>query len=116
MGAFVSHPAAPALMPSVPKKNFRVKIMNVAEVNQWRCSEESGQWLNNVDRTHIVVASGKPVVQKCFMYYIFECAGTINNLSHVLLILIAGVSQYSNKYIYNRFACLVCFEHCASKI
>ena len=25
---------------------------------------ESGQWLENVDQTHLVLASGKPVLQK----------------------------------------------------
>ena len=28
-------------------------------VNQRHCFEESGQWLKNVDRTHLVLASGK---------------------------------------------------------
>ena len=32
---------------------FRGKIIDVAEVNQWRWVEESGQWLENVDRTHL---------------------------------------------------------------
>ena len=33
-------------------KNFSdEKIADVAEVNQWRCLEESGQCLENVDRT-----------------------------------------------------------------
>ena len=35
-----------------------------AKVNQQRCSEESRQWLENVDRTHLVLASGKLVLQK----------------------------------------------------
>ena len=38
------------------------KIIDIAEVNQWRWLEESGQWLENVDRTHLVLASGKPVL------------------------------------------------------
>ena len=42
------------------------KIVDVAEVNQQRCLEESGQWLKNVDRTHLLLASGKLVVQKKF--------------------------------------------------
>ena len=29
-----------------------------------RWFEESGQWLENVDRTHLVLASGMPVIQK----------------------------------------------------
>ena len=28
------------------------------------CLEESGQWLENVDQTHLVMASGKLVLQK----------------------------------------------------
>ena len=33
------------------------KFIDVAEVNQWRWLQESGQWLENVDRTHLVLAS-----------------------------------------------------------
>ena len=40
------------------------KIVDVAEVNQWRCLEDSGQWLENVDRAHLALTSGKPVLQK----------------------------------------------------
>ena len=39
-------------------------MIDVAEVNQWRWLEESGQWLENVDRTHLVLAIGKPELQK----------------------------------------------------
>ena len=52
-----------ARIPAFPKF-IRRKIINVAEVNQRRCLEESGQWLENVDPTHLVLASGKPVLQK----------------------------------------------------
>ena len=38
--------------------------MDVAEVNPWRCLEESGQWLGNFDPTHLVLASGKLLLQK----------------------------------------------------
>ena len=40
------------------------KIVTFAEVNQCRCLEDSGQWLENVDWTHLVQASGKLVIQK----------------------------------------------------
>ena len=53
----VTHSGAPGLVPGVPSK-----IVDVAEVNQWCCLEESGQWLENVDQTHLVVASGKLVL------------------------------------------------------
>ena len=39
-------------------------IIDIAEVNQQRWLEESGQWLENVDQTHLVQARGKPVQQK----------------------------------------------------
>ena len=39
-------------------------IIHVAEVNQPSRLEESGQWLDNVDQTHLVLASGEPVLQK----------------------------------------------------
>ena len=42
------------------------KIIYVAEVNQRCWLEESGQWLENVDQTHLVLASGKPVLQQNF--------------------------------------------------
>ena len=46
-------PAAPGSNPSIP---------DVAEVNQLCWFEEGGQWLENVDSTHLVLASGKPVL------------------------------------------------------
>ena len=39
-------------------------IVDVSEVNQRRCLEESVQWLENVDRTHLILASGKLVQLK----------------------------------------------------
>ena len=42
-------PAGLALNPSIPKLLSEEKIVNVAEVNQQRCFEESGQRLENVD-------------------------------------------------------------------
>ena len=47
-------PSAPCSIPSV----------NFPEVNQWSCLEESGQWLENVDQTHLELASGRLVLQK----------------------------------------------------
>ena len=40
------------------------KIIDIAEVYQWRWLEERGQWFESVDRTHLVLASGKPSLQK----------------------------------------------------
>ena len=52
-------PAAKGLIPSIPEVFSNKRIVNVAEVNQWRCLEESGQWLENVAQTYLVLASGK---------------------------------------------------------
>ena len=43
-----AHPAAAGLILLVPRKNY----FDVAEIYQWRWLEESGQRLDNVDRTH----------------------------------------------------------------
>ena len=45
--------------------------MDVAEVNQWLWLEESGQLFENVDQTHLVLASGKQVLQKINRYLLF---------------------------------------------
>ena len=57
-------PAAPGSIYNIEKFFFLGTIVYVAEVNQRCCLEERGQWLENVDRTHLVIlASGKPVLQ-----------------------------------------------------
>ena len=43
---------------------FGGTIIDVAEVNKWSWLEESGQWFENEYRTHLILASGKPVQQK----------------------------------------------------
>ena len=59
-----------ASRPSSPRFNqpfltfFGGKNVNIANVNQWRCLEENGQRLENADQTHLVLASGKLIVQK----------------------------------------------------
>ena len=55
-------PAATGLIPAFffSEEN----IADVAEVNQQQCLEESGQWLENVDRTHLALVNGKRVLQK----------------------------------------------------
>ena len=54
-------PAAPGLIPSVPKWG---KILDIVEVNHWRCLEESEKGLEIADRTHLELASGKLKQQK----------------------------------------------------
>ena len=57
-------PAALGSIPSLPKQFSEGEIVNVAEVNPWRLLKKSEQWLENVGRTHQVLASGKLVLQK----------------------------------------------------
>ena len=46
------------------KKNSKEKIVDVAGINHLCCLEKSGRWLENVDPTHLVLASGKLVLKK----------------------------------------------------
>ena len=59
-----SGPNCPRFDSQCSKKISEEIIIDVAEVNQWLSLEESGQSLENVDRTHLVLASGKVVLQK----------------------------------------------------
>ena len=61
---FLLDPAVLGLIGSVPKKISYEKIVDVAEVNQCGRLEESGQWLEKVDQTHLVMDSGKLGLQK----------------------------------------------------
>ena len=46
------------------QKNFKGKIIDVAQVNQPPLLEERGQWLEDVDQIHLALASRKPELQK----------------------------------------------------
>ena len=50
-----------ASRPSSP--GFDAQRSQKSEVNQLSCLEEKGQWSENVYRTHLVLASGKLVLQ-----------------------------------------------------
>ena len=54
-----SRPICPWFAPNDSLKILRGKIVNVAEVNQRLYLEESGQLLENVVQTQLVLASGK---------------------------------------------------------
>ena len=58
-----SRPSCPGF-DSQRSRNFFQR--NVAEVNQWRCSEEIEEWHENVDCALLVLASGMLVVKKIF--------------------------------------------------
>ena len=61
----LTDPAAPGLIPNIPEIFWEEKNVDVVEIIQWRCLEESsGQWIVNTDQNHIVLASGKLVYQK----------------------------------------------------
>ena len=64
LGYLLPDPATPGLIPSASKKNSEENIVDVAEVNQRRCLEECGQWLENDDETHLVLAGAKQALQK----------------------------------------------------
>ena len=38
--------ADPSSIPSTPKNFSEENIVDISEVNQWRCLEDSGQWLD----------------------------------------------------------------------
>ena len=59
-----SEPCCPGLISQGSQKFSDEEIVNVAEVNQWRWLEESGQRFDYVHQTHIVLASGKLELQK----------------------------------------------------
>ena len=64
--------------------------MYFPEVNQQRWLEESRQWLENVDRTHLVLASDKPVLQKPGILspnYIEDLASLVLKLEPLLTLL-----------------------------
>ena len=58
-----SHPTALGLIPST-LKNISSELFDVAGIYRQSCSEQSGQRLENVNRTHLVLASGSLVRQK----------------------------------------------------
>ena len=59
-----SRPSCPGFDYQYSPKISEEKLGNVAEVNQPHCIEESEQWLENVDRTHLELACGKILLQK----------------------------------------------------
>ena len=71
-------PAASGSIPSVPEKISEEKIIDVAEVNQRPSKEESTQWLENVDRIHLVLASGKLVLKK-LLAFTSSCPSPMNS-------------------------------------
>ena len=67
-------PADPGSITSTPEKLPEEKIIHVAEVNLRRCLEKSGQWLENVYQTHLLLASGKMVQQKTLEQHFHKCS------------------------------------------
>ena len=56
-------PTALGLISSIPEFFSEEKIVNVAEINQRCCLDESGQWYENFDWTDLVLPSGKLVLK-----------------------------------------------------
>ena len=59
VGIVASRPICPGFDSKRSQKNFRGNIVNYQQI----CLEKSGQRLENVDRTHLVLASGKLVLK-----------------------------------------------------
>ena len=53
VGIPASRLSCPVLNSQHSQEMLRGKIVNVAEAYHWRCLEENGQQLENVDRTHL---------------------------------------------------------------
>ena len=47
------------LIPAFPKMFQRKNFIPLAEVNRWRLLKESVEWPENVDQSHLVLASGR---------------------------------------------------------
>ena len=62
--AYLHLPHQPQVRIPVFPKDFQGKNYWCCWVNQRLWLEENGQWLENVDQTHLVLARGKPVLQK----------------------------------------------------
>ena len=59
-----SRPSCPGSISSVPLFSLEEEFWVLLKLINVGCLEESGQWLENVDPTHLVLASGKLVLQK----------------------------------------------------
>ena len=62
-------PSSPRFDSQSSRIFFKEKIISIAEVKQQGWLEESGLLLENVDQTHLVLASGKRVLQKRRRYF-----------------------------------------------
>ena len=69
VGILASGPSCHRLDSQHSQIFLEIKFVHLAEINQWRCLEESGQWLENVDGTHLVLASGKLELQKILLQF-----------------------------------------------
>ena len=61
VGILASRPSCPGFDSQHSQICFEEKNVDAVEVNQLRNLEESGQWLENVDQTHMLLGSGKLV-------------------------------------------------------
>ena len=67
------------MIPSIPEIFPEEKIIHVAEFIQRRWLEESGQCLENADRTHLVLASDKASTRKK-LSIVFRSSGGVRPL------------------------------------
>ena len=88
-------PPAPGSIPSIPEIFSEEKIANDSKVHQQRCFEESEQWLENVDSIHLVLASGKLVLQEKYFKATYYCALVDKIIVKLMIKLDAGLDRTS---------------------
>ena len=76
-----SHPAAPGSNPSIPKR-FSDEILKLLRLIDGT-AKNSDQRLDNVYQIHLVLASGKLVLQKKF--YLLKCNPNLKSSDFLIL-------------------------------
>ena len=70
---------------------FRGKSIDVAYVNQWSCITESRLWLENVDRTHLVLASAAELQKDYSIFNKFQIMMALAGVAYACMV----VSSFS---------------------
>ena len=91
VSTLASGPSCPGFNTQHSQNIFRGKNVNVPDANQWCFFEESEQWLENVDQTHLVLSSGKLVQKKksyqlIFLTLVFQVRVKLDNFLKVKIL------------------------------
>ena len=85
-----SRPSWPEFYSQGSQNFLRGKNIAVVVVSQLCWSEESGQWLENVDQTHLVLDCGKLVLQKHILpwyYFAKSCYSICDSIVYSLVVI-----------------------------